>query len=81
MGLILFDYKSCYSFKLIISSSLSVTCLFDGYLTESTSYPHFSRLAYLTTDKKNATEDNQSPLLSGRSLFDGYLTDPNFSPF
>lgn len=56
-------------------------CLFDGYLTESTSYPHFSRLAYLTTDKKNATGNNQNLLFSGRSLFDRYLTDLNFSPF
>jgi hypothetical protein len=39
---ILFDKKVFMSLKKHVNDSLSIFCLFDGYLTVSTSYPQFT---------------------------------------
>ncbi len=44
----LFDWKSSSTTKKVLNDSFSINCLFDGYLTEITSYPHFEQMAYLT---------------------------------
>jgi hypothetical protein len=74
MGIVLFDWKTTEVAKKGINSSFSKNCLFDGYLTEPTSYPHFSKTAYLTTGSLVALKTCPNVLFSGISLFDGYLT-------
>lgn len=80
MGIVLFDRKVREIIKPIIIRWLSPCCLFDGYLTESTVYPHFGERAYLTEPKENYPSIPGKPRRSSISLFDGYLTTPVFCP-
>lgn len=61
MGLALFDWKTTGSTKLVVNDSFSMNCLFDGYLTGSTSYPHFARIAYLTGNKPDKIKPAPMP--------------------
>ncbi|MFN9652673.1 MAG: hypothetical protein ACK56P_07735 [Chitinophagales bacterium] len=73
----LFDWKSSSTTKKVLNDSFSINCLFDGYLTEITSYPHFEQMAYLTGGCLAGCKTNQNALFSSISLFDGYLTEHN----
>lgn len=53
-----------------------MTYLFDGYLTESISYPHFMNAAYLTENCLAIPNLPKNAMFSGLSLFDGYLIEP-----
>ncbi len=75
MGLALFDWKTSGSTKLIVNASFSMNCLFDGYLTGATSYPHFARMAYLTGNEPGNKKTCSNALFYSTSLFDGYLTE------
>jgi hypothetical protein len=74
MGLILFDYTYCSRVKKRIIASLTNICLFDGYLTETTSYPHSGRLIHLTDKRQNLSIISITRLISAFCSFDGYLT-------
>ncbi len=75
MGIVLFDWKTARAAKKVVNSSFSKNYLFDGYLTEPTSYPHFEQMAYLTGDSSVGFKTYPNALYSGISLFDGYLTE------
>jgi hypothetical protein len=49
MGLGLFDYKIIHQAKISSIPSLSMTYLFDGYLTGLKSYQQMPKLFYLTS--------------------------------
>jgi hypothetical protein len=75
MGMILFDWKTASTSKKVINKSFSMICLFDSYLTESTSYPHFGQGAYLTGKSLQVSKTYPNTLFSSISLLDGYLTE------
>jgi len=60
----LFDWKSSSTTKKVLNDSFSINCLFDGYLTEITSYPHFEQMAYLTGGCLAGCKTNQNALFS-----------------
>jgi hypothetical protein len=55
-GIVLFDWKTTRATKIVIKNSFSTSYLFDDYLTESTNYPHFGKMAYLTECSFNAQD-------------------------
>jgi hypothetical protein len=73
MATVLFDSKKDTSVIISPSSSFSIVSLFDDYLTEPTSYPQFSPLAYLTENSYGNSKTPSNALFSSNSLFDGYL--------
>lgn len=81
MGIVLIDWKSPTACKKVKDALLARVCLFDGYLTESTSYSHFGFRAYLTEKSTEATKTVIKYLFSGIYIFDGHLTEtPLFNP-
>ncbi len=48
MGIVLFDWKNTSTTKKAVNASLPNGYLFDGYLTETTTYQHFTQMVYLT---------------------------------
>lgn len=74
MGIVLFDWKTARATNKLVNSSFSMNYLFDGYLTEPASYPHFEQMAYLTGGSSLGFKTYTNALFSGISLFDGYLT-------
>jgi hypothetical protein len=75
MGIVLFDWKTSGTTKKAIKPLFIRGLLFDGYLTEPTSYPHFSKMAYLTGGSSVALKTYLNALFSSIYLFDGYLTE------
>lgn len=75
MGIVLFDWKACATTETFVTSSSSVVFLFDGYLTESTSYPQLQEPAYLTGRAENKPTQCLKAYRQKVCLFDGYLTD------
>lgn len=73
MGIVLFDWKPARATKKVINSLFSTSCLFDGYLTESTSYPHFQQMVYLTEGCSVRLKTHPNALFSSISLFDDCL--------
>lgn len=59
---------------MIINRCNSNTYLFDGYLTESQSYPQWQAWPYLTDAPAKQLQNMLRPCASAASLFDGYLT-------
>lgn len=78
MGIVIFDWKPTTTSKRVENALLASVCLFDGYLTEPKTYPHFGVAAYLTEQSATATEKVINYLFSNICLFDGYLTEPPF---
>lgn len=78
MGLALFDRKTFKAIKSITNSSFSILFLFDGYLTESTSFPQFQGLTCLTGKSEIKPCQTLKPYPQRVSLFDGYLIEPPF---
>ncbi len=74
MGIVLFDRETSYTTKNIINSSSSTLSLFDGYLTEPTSYPHLVKLVHLTESGLNQLKTTLIITFSSNYLFDDYLT-------
>lgn len=75
MHKILFDWKTASTTKKDVKPLFSTLYLFDGYLTEATSYPHFGQMAYLTRRSVAISKKYPKALFSGISLFNGYLTE------
>jgi hypothetical protein len=76
MGIVLFDWKSPTACKKVKNALLTRVCLFDGYLTESTSYPHFQGLVYLIEKGEINPCQYVKAYQQRVCLFDGYLTEP-----
>lgn len=76
MGIVLFDRKASTTTGKFVTGSFSVASLFDGYLTEPTSFPQLQEPAYLTGKAENKPTQNRKAYRQKVSLFDGYLTDP-----
>jgi len=74
MGVVLFDWKSPTACKKVKNALLARVCLFDGYLTESSSYPHFGIDAYLTMKPTTFIKKVLNPLFLRFCLFDCHLT-------
>jgi hypothetical protein len=47
MGIVLFDQKPSCPTKKVVNGSFTMNCLFDGYLTEQTSYPQLFFFPFL----------------------------------
>lgn len=75
MGLVLFDCKFLKSIKNCLIVLFSMVYLFDGYLTELTSYQQLTKLFYLTEEWPNQLKRSLKCLYSKVYLFDGYLTE------
>lgn len=75
MGLVLFDCKFFNSMENCLISLFSMVYLFDGYLTELTSYQQLTKLFYLTEKGPNQLKRSLKRLYSKVYLFDGYLTE------
>lgn len=75
MGLVLFDWKTSGTTKNIVKPLFIRVFLFDGYLTETTSYPHLIHLAYLINNVTLRLKRSITNLLPTTYLFDGYLTE------
>lgn len=76
MGIVLFDRKASTTTGKFVTGSFSVASLFDGYLTESTSYPHFQGLVYLIEKGEINPCQYVKAYQQRVCLFDGYLTEP-----
>jgi hypothetical protein len=74
MGIVLFDWETSSTTKKVVKPLFKRLSLFDGYLTEPSSYPHSSLTAYLTGSCLSQTQTSLNDLFSSISLFDSYLT-------
>lgn len=78
MGIVLFDCKSSRTTKNDVNNTFSKSCLFDGYLTEPSNYPHFEQMAYLTGSGLAGLKTYSNALFARLFLFDAYLTELAF---
>jgi hypothetical protein len=69
-----FDCITSCTTKMVVNNSLSMRCLFYGYLTESVRYSHSGNRAYLTGGSSMGLMTNPNTLFSGTPLFHSYLT-------
>lgn len=75
MGIVLFDWETSSTTKKVVKPLFIMPYLFDGYLTEPTSYPHFSDLTCLTSDDLRYSILPLNAQFFSNSLFDGYLIE------
>jgi hypothetical protein len=72
MGIVLFDWETSSTTKKVVKPLFIMPYLFDGYLIEPTSYPHFPQLGCLTKSFLNPIKINLIDTFSNYYSFDGY---------
>jgi hypothetical protein len=75
MGIVLFDWETTSTTKKAVKSLLSMDSLFDGYLTELTSYQQLPQKILFDWKTASTTKKVVEHLFSRASLFDAYLTE------